>query len=110
MAAFRFCEAFVVTSASTESSTLQAAPADGDRITFQQLCAAFDKAEGQPNVLPAHHAGLLAVLELLSDAAQRRAAVQIERYDHRSLYAFAAELRYAARASCIVASTGTAAT
>lgn len=43
------------------------------------------------------HAGVAAVLEALSDLAQRRAAAGIERYDHRSLYAFAADMRQAAR-------------
>jgi hypothetical protein len=40
------------------------------------------------------HAGIAAVLEALSEAAQRRAAAQPERYDHRSLYEFAASLHY----------------
>jgi hypothetical protein len=45
------------------------------------------------------HAGIAAVLEALSDAAQRQAAAQVERYDHRSLYEFAASMHYAAKGS-----------
>lgn len=43
------------------------------------------------------HAGIAAVLEALSNVAQRQAAAQIDRYDHRSLYSFAADMHYAAR-------------
>lgn len=43
------------------------------------------------------HAGVAAVLEALSDAAQRQAARQVERYDHRSLYEFATAMHYAAK-------------
>lgn len=45
------------------------------------------------------HAGIAAVLEALSDAAQRKAAHQLDRYDHRSLYEFAASMHYAAKGS-----------
>lgn len=45
------------------------------------------------------HAGIAAVIEALGDAAQRQAAADVDRYDHRSLYAFAAALQKAARAA-----------
>lgn len=45
------------------------------------------------------HAGVAAVLDRLADLAQRKAAAQVERYDHRSLYEFAADLHYAAKGS-----------
>lgn len=50
------------------------------------------------------HAGIAAVLEALSDVAQRQAATQVDRYDHRSLYSFAAEMHYAARGGSAAAS------
>jgi hypothetical protein len=39
------------------------------------------------------HSGLAAVLDALIDAAQAQAAADLQHYDHRSLYAFAAALR-----------------
>lgn len=43
------------------------------------------------------HAGIAAVLDALSDAAQHQAARQVERYDHRSLYEFAVALKRAGK-------------
>lgn len=50
------------------------------------------------------HAGIAAVLEALSELAQRQAAAQVDHYDHRSLYRFAADMRYAARGGSAAAS------
>ena len=41
------------------------------------------------------HAGLRAVIEAITDAARTAIANNPERYDHRSLYEFAAALDYA---------------
>ena len=43
------------------------------------------------------HDGLIAVIRELTDAARQAAAQDIERYDHRSLYEFAAALDYTTR-------------
>lgn len=44
----------------------------------------------------ATHAGVAAVLEALSAAATSQAACDLETYDHRSLFAFAARLHRSA--------------
>lgn len=45
------------------------------------------------------HAGLAAVLAHLTDSARYAIARDLERYDHRSLYEFAAALDYAVRSN-----------
>lgn len=66
---------------------------DLQELTDLYVQASF-KADGYAT---GAHAGVAAVLDALCDMAQRRAAADTQRYDHRSLYEFAAELRYAAR-------------
>jgi len=74
----------------------QSAPAH--QVELQALVDLYAKASYQAEGhATSTHAGIAAVLEALSDAAQSRAAVLVERYDHRSLYEFAASLHYAAK-------------
>jgi hypothetical protein len=70
-----------------------AAPVDLQALVDLFTVASY-KAEGHAT---GTHAGVAAVLEALSDTAQRQAARQVERYDHRSLYEFAAVLRQASQ-------------
>lgn len=69
-------------------------PAVSLQALVDLFASASYKAEGHAS---ATHAGVAAVLEALSDAAQRQAARQVERYDHRSLYGFAAAMQKASR-------------
>lgn len=52
------------------------------------------------------HAGLAAVLDHIALTARRACAHEIERYDHRSLYEFTAELDYACRRGAEAAAQG----
>jgi hypothetical protein len=70
-----------------------AAPVDLQALVDLFTVASY-KAEGHAT---GTHSGVAAVLEALSDAAQRQAARQVERYDHRSLYEFAVALKRAGR-------------
>lgn len=101
MGSFRTTVDSVVKSLPSDMVTAAQAPAQAVApITMAELQQAFALAQARhADPAAAQQAGLAGVLELLAEAGQRRAAMQIERYDHRSLYAFAAELRYAARNS-----------
>lgn len=72
-----------------------------DALALDALVAVYRTgAEAPPDPYPTpEHAGVAAVLDVLIDAAQRTAAHDIARFDHRSLYEFAATLHYSLRAS-----------
>jgi hypothetical protein len=75
-------------------------PAPAHQVELQALVDLYAKASYQADGhATGTHAGIAAVLDALSDVAQGRAAALVERYDHRSLYEFAASLHYAAKGS-----------
>ena len=65
-------------------------------VTLDTLVDTYTRATYAPGEHPSPaHAGLAAVLIHLGDVAQHAIARDPGRYDHRSLYEFAAALRYA---------------
>lgn len=76
------------------------------RLDLDALVSTFTRAVHAPAAFPTpEHAGLSAVLAHLSDEARHAIAHTPERYDHRSLYEFAAALDYAGPKSPIAPST-----
>lgn len=70
-------------------------------LALDALVATYRDASTQtpvPYPTP-EHAGVAAVLDVLIDVAQRNAARDVSRFDHRSLYDFAATLHYSLRAA-----------
>lgn len=84
-------------------------PIPGDRTwkTTTDTAMPLDKAELQTfyqigrsqsgSVLTPEDAGIAAVLDYLSERAQQYAADRYDRYDHRSLWEFAAALTHVVR-------------
>lgn len=66
------------------------------RISLDSLVDTYRRAIHAPGNHPSpEHAGLSAVLELVTNEARYSIARNLDRYDHRSLYEFAAALDYA---------------
>lgn len=67
-------------------------------FTLDSLVDTYRRAVHAPGAHSTpEHAGLAAVLELITDEARYAIARTPERYDHRSLYEFTAALDYALR-------------
>lgn len=68
-------------------------------LTLDALVEAYSAGAAAPEHTYAtpEHAGLASVLDTLVNQAQRLAARDVNRYDHRSLYEFAATLQYTLR-------------
>jgi hypothetical protein len=63
---------------------------------LSELVAAYTKAAQSPGNYPSpEHAGLAAALALVTTEARYAIARDLNRYDHRSLYEFAASVDYA---------------
>ena len=68
------------------------------QLSLDRLVDTYARAIHAPGAHPSpEHAGLSAVLHTLTDAARHAIAQDPERYDHRSLYEFAAALDYATK-------------
>lgn len=68
------------------------------QLSLDRLVDTYTRAIHAPGAHPSpEHAGLSAVLRVLSDTARHACAQDYERYDHRSLYEFAAALDYATK-------------
>lgn len=69
------------------------------RYSLDELVSTYRRAIDTPS--PEHespeHAGLTAVLNQITDAARHAIARNLDRYDHRSLYEFAAAMDYATK-------------
>lgn len=69
-------------------------------LHFNALVDTYRRAVHAPGDHPTpEHAGLAAVLEQVANEARHSIARNLDRYDHRSLYEFAAALDYATRSS-----------
>lgn len=66
------------------------------RYSLDELVSTYRQAVHNPDTdhPSPEHAGLAAVLDHITDAARHAIARNLERYDHRSLYEFAAALDY----------------
>jgi hypothetical protein len=67
-------------------------------LTLDKLVDTFTRGvAASANHLTPEHAGLAAVIEQLTNEARYAIARNLDRYDHRSLYEFAAALDYATK-------------
>jgi hypothetical protein len=68
------------------------------RYDLNALVATYTRATHAADAHPSpEHAGVSAVLAHIADEARRAIASNLDRYDHRSLYEFAAALDYATK-------------
>ena len=68
------------------------------RYDLDALVDTFTRATHAAGAHPSpEHAGISAVITAITEAARYAIARDIERYDHRSLYEFAAALDYATK-------------